>query len=194
MYQLRRRVQRHNLSRVYCNGINATGPLTLTAGVYILSGGGFDVGGGGSGDPYLSGGLCTSPTGKNYVNATGGVTIYLGPGTSNNAIQVSSCIAITAPTTGNTAGIAFWVDKNAPSNGKEQFNGGANMAITGALYAPSEEVDYTGSSTVTSTCTQIVANNIVFSGGNGDTLESDCAGTGVSQPAGSSTGTPQLVE
>ena len=78
---------------------------------YILAGGSFTPGGGGASDPALDGTthLCTSPTGKPYVNAPGGVTIYLGPDSGGNYgnIQVSTCVSIAAPATGSTAGIAF---------------------------------------------------------------------------------------
>jgi hypothetical protein len=178
---------------VYCSGINPNGPLTLSPGVYILTGNNssLQVQGGSSSDPTLSNGQCTTSTNKAYVNATGGVTIYLASGTQNNGIQVSSCLAITAPTSGNTAGIAFWVDKGNSSNGKDQFNGGSNVAITGAIYAPSQEVDYTGSSSATSSCTQIVANKIDFTGAAD--FQHNCAGIGVSDPAGGS-GAPKVVQ
>jgi hypothetical protein len=151
------------------------------------------VQGGSSNDPTLSGGVCTSSSGKPYVNATGGVTVYLGGNSgSYGNISVSSCLSITAPTSGNTEGIAFWVDKNAPTGGssKDQFTGGSNLAITGAIYAPSQDVDYTGSSSATSSCSQIVANNINFTGGA--TFQHSCAGTGVSDPSGG--GTAKVVQ
>jgi Putative Flp pilus-assembly TadE/G-like len=62
----------------YCGNIQPGGPLTLNPGVYVLAGGSFDDGGGSSSDPVLTNGLCTSPDGKPYVNASG-VTVYLGP-------------------------------------------------------------------------------------------------------------------
>ena len=94
----------HNYPGVYCGNLTAGGPLTLSAGVYIVKGT-FNVGGGSSSDPTLVSGACQSPTNKAYVNGTG-VTIYLTGG--NNPINVSSCLSLTAPTTGNTAGMAIW--------------------------------------------------------------------------------------
>ena len=159
---------------VYCSGISASGPLTLSPGVYIIYGGSFkDQGGGGT----LSGGVCTGSGA--WINASG-VTIYLvaNGGTTGN-IAVSACLSITAPTTGNTAGMAFWVDQNEKSGDKDAFSGGSNVAITGTIYAPDHEVDYTGSASATSPCTQIVADIINFSGSA--SFQSNCGGVGVAE-------------
>jgi Flp pilus assembly protein TadG len=179
---------------VYCNGLSVSGPLTMNPGVYIVLGN-FQVQGGSSGDPYLSGGICVSPTGKPYANATGGVTVYMGADVNGNfgTITVSSCMAITAPTTGNTAGIAFWEGKAAKQDRTAQFQGGSNMDVIGAIYVPSAEVKYTGSSSATAGCTQIVAGIIEFDGAA--TLEHNCSGVGISDVAGGgSGGSIKLVE
>jgi hypothetical protein len=109
------------------------------------------------------------------------VTIYLVPnGSTTGNLAISSCLAITAPSTGNTAGMAIWVDKTEKSGDKDAISGGSLVSITGALYAPDHEVDYTGSATATSNCTQIVSNTVVFSGSSN--LQHTCAGVGVSDP------------
>ena len=172
---------------VYCSDINPNTPLTMSPGVYILAGTSFKPGGGSSTDPVLntSTDLCTSSTGKTYVNAPGGVTIYFGPNPNNSSqygnIQVSTCVSITAPATGSTAGIAFWQDGRT-NNGQDAFNGGSSLYVTGAIYAPSSEVTYTGSTTGASSCTQIVAATVNFNGSA--TLNSSCSGTGVLDAGG----------
>jgi hypothetical protein len=168
---------------VYCTDINPNGPLTMSPGMYIMKGVNFDPGGGGG---TLSGGVCTGPINQHYVNAPGGVTVYL---TGNGKISVSTCLSITAPTaaqvanfpagSGNTAGIAFW--QAASDSQQDSFNGGSSVYIEGAIYAPSAQVTYTGSTIGASSCTQIVAYQAVFNGSA--TLNSNCNGTGVLNPA-----------
>ena len=65
------------------------------------------------------------------------------------------------------------------------------MAITGAIYAASREVDYAGSASATTNCTQIVATNINFT--SIAAMQHNCAGTGVSDPVAGSN-MPKLVE
>jgi Flp pilus assembly protein TadG len=103
----------------YCGDItvNAGASLTMNPGVYILVNGNFKDQGGGS------------------VSGTG-VTVYLtGSGNGYGTVTISgnSTITLTAPTSGETAGIVFWVDKNAPSNGKNNVTGGSTLAVTGAI-------------------------------------------------------------
>ncbi len=122
----------------YCGNIQPGGPLTLSSGVYILAGGSFDDQGGSSSDPVLTNGVCSSPDGKPYVNASG-VTVYLGPpeaagqSSSYGDINVSSCLSISAPTTGSTAGLAFWQDARSPSTTQDSITVGGNVDIVGAV-------------------------------------------------------------
>lgn len=161
---------------VYCGDLAPGGPLTLSPGVYIIKGGSFKVQGG---QGTLAGGVCTG-AGK-YVNATGGVTIYLVPNGSNTGtIVVSACLAITAPSSGNTAGMAFWVDKAQKTGDKDTFSGGSEVTITGALYSPVHEVVYSGSSSAKSSCTQVVAYILTFSGSAN--FQHNCTGVGLSDP------------
>ncbi len=168
---------------VYCGTVTAGGPLTLSPGVYIVEGD-FKVQGGSSGDPVLSGGVCSSPTGKPYVNATN-ATIYITGG--NYDMADSSCLSITAPTTGNTAGMAIWIDKSVKAGNQQSFTGGSNVAITGAIYAPTQQVVYSGSSSAASSCTQIVADTIEFTGAAN--LQHNCGGVGISDPTTTTTTT-----
>jgi Flp pilus assembly protein TadG len=176
---------------VYCGNLTAGGPLTLSSGVYIIDGGQLNVSGGSSSDPVLSSGSCTSSSGKPYINGSN-VTIYIVNSGGSQPVAASSCINLSAPSTatnGQNEGIAVWVAAAVPSN-KSQFTGGSNVAIKGAIYAPTQEVDYTGSSSATTSCTQIVANNINFTGSAA--FQHNCSGTGVSDPSG--TGAPKVVQ
>jgi hypothetical protein len=149
---------------VYCGGISVKGPLTMSPGVYILTNnGGFDVSGGST--DTLSGGSPPTCSGPNpYANGNG-VTIYLAGSNSNGKISISSCVALTAPTTGNTRGLVFWVDKSVSHSQQDGFTGGSLEYINGSIYDPSRQIKYTGSATTgTSACTTVVADNVVFSG------------------------------
>ena len=156
----------------YCGGIaiNSQSVVTMSMGTYVLTNSG-----GQQGSFNVNGGATVSGT---------GVTIYLTSGDQETwgtfKINGNSTVTLSAQTSGETAGILFWVDKNAPSNGKNQVTGGATGSLTGAIYAPSEEVDYTGGSSTGTGCTQVVAWIVGFSGNSA--FQHSCAGTGVSDP------------
>lgn len=150
---------------VYCNGltVNAGKTLTLNPGVYIIDRGDFKINGG------------ATVTGAN-------VTIILTSSTSADVatltINGGATVTMSAQTSGDYAGVLFFQDTDTVSSTKNKLNGGSTTNFTGALYFPSQDVEFTGgNSTGGSTCTQIVANTISF-GGNA-VLNSTCDGTGV---------------
>jgi hypothetical protein len=163
---------------VWCNGVSFTNDaqIKLNPGVYYVNGGNFNVGG--------------------AVNMTGtGVTIILtGSGSqyANATIGNGATVTLAAPTTGTTAGLAIVGDPNAPSSTpSSSFGGGATMNITGALYFPTETVQFTNGIANPSGCTQLIAGSMVFNGGA--SFNSNCAGTGTSTIGGGSSATA-LVE
>ena len=156
---------------VYCKGLtfDSNAVATLSPGVYIIDRGSFTVNGGavvtGTGVTII----LTSSTGSNYATVT---------------VNGSSTITLSAPTSGDTAGLVFYEDRNAPSSATATLNGGANQSFTGALYFPSTNLTYSGNSSST-TCTQLVADTVTFTGNS--TINSSCAGTGVTTITSSST-------
>jgi|SRR5215469_8788708 len=149
---------------VYCGGITLTGGanLTLNPGTYILDSGDLKV----AGNATLTG---------------SGVTLILTSSTSASAIGAvnfdgGSTVQLTAPANGSLAGIVIWVDHNAPLQ-DNTIAGGSNNVFTGVIYMPSEDPTYSGSSTSSDGCTQLVANQIKFSGSSN--FGTNCAGTGV---------------
>ena len=102
-----------------------------------------------------------------------------------NGAQVN----LTAPTSGATAGLVFFGDRDGPLNNTSTFGGGAALNITGAIYFPSQSVTFDNGISNPSGCTQLIAGYIKFSGGA--RFQSNCGGTGTS-PIGAST--TQLVE
>ena len=105
--------------------------VTLQPGIYYLDQGSLTVHGGAT----LSGiGVTlvfTSSTGKNCATATinGGATLNL-----------------TAPTSGPTAGIVIFGDRNMPAGTTFKFNGGASQSLTAAIYTPKAAVSFAGGS------------------------------------------------
>jgi hypothetical protein len=150
--------------KVLCNGVtvNAGGTLTLQNGIFILNEGSLNVQGGAT---------------LNLIDATLILTNDSGNPNKWGTISISggATVNATAPTTGTTAGLAFFVDRNAPA-ATEQFNGGSSQSITGAIYAPTGTISYTGGVATGSGCTQIVGDQVVFTGNS--SVESNCTGKG----------------
>ena len=75
----------------YCSGISVKGnkDVVLTAGTYVITGGGVDFNGTGT------------------VSGTG-VTLYFGPGGGSITFPWNQTIKLTAPTTGTYAGILVY--------------------------------------------------------------------------------------
>jgi len=157
---------------VFRNGLSLTGSasLTLGPGIYIVEGGVFTM------------------SGSTMLNGTG-VTIVL-TSSATMSINGGATVNLVAPTSGPTAGIAIYQDRNAPTSGTDSITGGASQNITGAIYFPSQAVNYSGGGSVGgASCTQIVAYKITFTGNSN--FNSNCNGVGVAT-IGTSSG--QLVE
>jgi Flp pilus assembly protein TadG len=155
---------------VYCGGIslNSGTTLNLAAGTYILDQGGLKVNGG--------------------ATLTGtGVTIILTSSAGASSIgsvdfEGGATITLTAPTSGatiGTPGVAVWVDPNAPM-ATDKFNGGSTENITGAIYAPTGQVEYAGGASTSTGCTQIVALTVTFTGNAN--FGNSCTNSGISEP------------
>jgi len=148
---------------VYCNGLqlNAGAVVTLSAGVYFIDRGSLQVAGGatiqGTGVTIVF----TSSTGSNYADAT---------------INGGATVAITAPTTGATAGLAIFADRAMPTSTTFKFNGGTGQVLGGAVYVPHGALQYAGGDVTHAGCTQVIADTVTFVG-NSD-LAINCSGSG----------------
>jgi hypothetical protein len=148
----------------YCNGLNVSyGTVTMGPGVVIINGGNF------------------APAGGSTVNAANGTTIVLTGSSGSNVgtaqIANGTTINLVAPTTGPTAGIAIIQDPRA-GTAANSLAGGTDLNITGALVFPSSVVDFSNGANSTSSCTQLIAYQVVFTGGA--KFGNNCAGTGTS--------------
>ncbi|MFQ5773023.1 MAG: TadG family pilus assembly protein [Kiloniellaceae bacterium] len=121
---------------VYCGGIKITGGnVTFQPGMYVLSGTGLHV----SGDASLTGSE---------------VTFYLAPGTVGDIgksvdIKGTAQATLSAPTAGPYEGVLFYQDRAAPTTLKNYIKGGSDMVVTGTLYFPTTEVEFSGNSNTT---------------------------------------------
>jgi hypothetical protein len=91
---------------------------------------------------------------------------------------------MTAPTSGTYKGIAIYQDRRAQDcSNCNLLNGNSNSVITGALYFPSQELQYNGTGNTTAVCTLFVARRIEFTGNSATSNKfkrlADCSAEGL---------------
>jgi Flp pilus assembly protein TadG len=127
--------------------------LTLPSGTYYINGG----------DLTVQGTLnCTSCT---FVLTNKDASSPIG-NIKNNGNPASK-MNITAPSdsTNPYKGIAIYQDRRAPDcNVCNKINGNNASIIQGAIYLPSQELEYNGTGTTSAICTMFVARRLNFSG------------------------------
>ena len=133
--------------------------LVLATGEYIIDGGGITINGGivrddGNGGVFI---YNTSSDGTDFAGIS-----FSGNGT----------IDLTAMTTGTYAGVLFFVDRNADAGTDFSVSGTSSTALTGAIYAPNNNVSYSGTSSQASSCIQIIAATVTLSG-TSETVDPD---------------------
>lgn len=161
--------------KVYCQGITISSTVTFASGVYIIANGG------------ITANATINGTGVTFIISSKTLTTDL-TGVFN--MQSGTIINVSAPTTGTTAGIAFWADGALPHEA-DNFKAGSVSNITGVVYLPSHLVNYSGSALANTTCFQLVADEISISGGANFT-HTNCTGVSVISPP--EDGKVQLVE
>jgi hypothetical protein len=141
----------------YC-GLTLQGNVTLNSGVYVISGGTLKI--------------------NASANVTGtGVTFFL---TNGATLQINgnATLNLSAPTSGSYKGLVFYGDRTQ-ATAKNTINGTASSNITGAIYFPSQEVDFLGNFSGAGGCTQVVADTIYYTGSA--SFQTNCSGTGMAQ-------------
>jgi hypothetical protein len=103
---------------------------------------GLTIGGNGSTDSFAPGVYIINNGNLTFNNANivlaSGVTFVL-TGTSPGSLywqNNSSAVAITAPNSGTTAGIAFWLVCNSAGSQTVSIQNGGTIQVSGAIYAP----------------------------------------------------------
>jgi hypothetical protein len=149
---------------VYCGGIsvNAGAILTLEPGIYYLDGGSLSVNGGGT---LTGSGVTLVFTSKNKN------------GFATASINGNATVNLTAPKMGPTAGIVVFGDRNMPTNTSFKFNGGSTQYMGGAIYVPTGAVDFAGGAGTSTSCTQLIANSVTFTGNSAFALNCSNSGT-----------------
>jgi hypothetical protein len=151
---------------VYCGDIRITGgTATFSPGEYILKGA----------DIMITGGT---------IFGTDTFFFFTNDGPNFGQIDVTGGdIDLTAPDSGDYAGMLFFQDRDAPTgmgaSTTNRINGGSSFSMTGALYFPSQKIDFAGGANAGG-CTVLVGSVVEFTG-NSD-LQINCAGTGVELP------------
>lgn len=174
--------------------------VTLNSGVYFLDG----QGGSGctgstkpaacvSGNLDIDAGVAVHGTGVSIILTTStGTAINIG----NVGVDDSSTLTLTPSSSGESAGIALWVDSRAPNPGNpgggysegdagvNTVGSGSSANITGVIYMPSQGLLFSGGSGTA--CTQIVAFAIQFLY-NASFTYGNCSGVGVLPIGGATT-------
>jgi hypothetical protein len=121
-------------------------------GLYVLKGTGLDI----QSDGHVT----------NHENASGGVTFYLtGSGTKYADVKVASGsqVTLTPMTTGSLANVLFFQDRNA-KNGQSKLTGQSQMHLTGIIYFPNSEVEFTGGTEMDQADILLVASTLKITG------------------------------
>ncbi len=162
--------ERHMPAGRYCGDVRWKDLLTLEdGGTYYFDGA----------DLTLSSGFAEM-TGRNVT------LVFLNGGTFSNAN--SGHLDLTAPTTGDYAGIVFYGDRHTSDPTQTvRVAGNATSSIEGAVYFPVNALEYRGGSTGSSGCTQVIGNTVDF-GGNASLTNTDCGKFGAESLGGSSSG------
>ena len=134
-------------------GISVTNASTLTmgAGIYIINGGSFS----------LANATTTTASGASIVLTN----TPSAPGTPNwgsVSFVNASNFTLTPPTSGAFQGVAFYMDRNAPATITDTFANASSTSLTGSLYFPSQPVNYANASSAGPACLQLIALTITF--------------------------------
>lgn len=134
------------------------GNVTLNPGTYILDGGSLTIGA------------------QAVVNGMGGVTFVLSSRTAatnpssigNVDINGGAQVNLVAPSSGTYKGLIMYQDRRALSgtsaNRQNHLNGNSSSSFKGAFYFPGQTTTFNGNAGMTTTCMQLVAYTVNFSG------------------------------
>jgi Flp pilus assembly protein TadG len=161
---------------VYCGDItvNAGATITLSAGIYYLYGANLSV------------------SGNATITGTGVTLVFTGStssGWGSATIGSNANVTLTAPSSGPTAGIVMYGDRNMPAGTVFSLEGGGTQNFSGAIDLPKAALKFSGGNGTTSSCTQIIADTVTFTGSSN--VQVNCAALGTSAIG---TQTAQLVE
>jgi len=161
----------------YCGDLDLTyngrtqAKIELDPGVYIIDGGDLNFG---SNADITGDGVTLILTGDDPSDI--GVVDLQGQGRVN----------LTAPSTGDYAGVALYQDRAAEYGDMNRINGGADFQINGVVYFPSQQLDFRGNADAAGTCMMIIGQKVSMGGIDDTTIVTDdatCTALGVKKPA-----------
>ncbi len=97
-------------------------------------------------------------------------------------------ITLSAPTSGDYAGVLFFQDPGADSasaNLEFSVTGTVDTELDGTIYMPDHLIDFSGTSSSAMRCMKLIGSIIEFSGTSGSTIPESCASDNVSISANS---------
>ena len=129
----------------YC-GLDLKGTVTLNPGFYFING-------------PLTIGAQAKVTGR-------GVTLYLTGSNASFRINGGASVDLSAATTGSYAGIVLMQDRQVTGANGNVINGGAEVKLVGAIYAPRQAIELRGNGSFgqQSDFMPIIADTITFTG------------------------------
>lgn len=154
----------------FCNGLDAKGVVNFAPGLYIIENGTMTSSGTAAAQLNSVAGTTT------YNNGNPGVTFYFTNG-GKAKISANTTLNLSAPNSGPYSGILFFGSRSDPA--AHSIQGSATSVVQGAIYAPASEVTFTGNSSTSSGCTQVIADTVVLTGSS--ELSSDCATAGTQE-------------
>ena len=153
--------QTKNFSPGCYKGIDIKGTANFSPGTYFVDGSSVSFGS------------------QAIVNGAG-VTFVLTSATASSnpssiatlSINGGATLNLSSPTSGTYSGVLFFQDRRAPKTGTVKINGNSSSVLEGAIYFPSKEIEFTGTSGMTTDCVQLVGFRVKFSGTT--TITNEC--------------------
>ncbi len=143
-------------------GMDLKGTVTFDPGTYVIDG---STGG----SLNVNSGAVVKCTGCTFILTTSSTNMST---VATSKMNGNGSWQVTAPETGPYAGIMLYQDRRAPSGTTNAVTGDNNSKMQGAIYFPSTDLKFSGSSTMDTKCIQIVARRVTFTGNN--YIQNDC--------------------
>jgi hypothetical protein len=97
-------------------------------------------------------------------------------------VNGGATLNLTAPNSGTYSGVLFYQDRLGSGNTTNLLNGNASSVIQGAIYFPSETLQFNGTTGMNTNCMQLVSKDVVFTGNS--TITNVCSNTGMATITG----------
>jgi hypothetical protein len=166
--------------------IDSGSSVVLGPATYVIDGGDLTMNSNNSGTSLSCNG-CTiiltnsaNPSATGNIKLTGGVLSLVAPTSDTNPFK----------------GIALMQDRSATDHGgsspENTILGNNGTSVQGAVYIPNQAVKYSGGSTTSAACLQIVTKRATFTGNSKIKVSNECAAFGIS-PIGSGSDSARKV-